>query len=412
MMTGSTVSRDVVLGLVLVTLTACQAIAGRDSGFVRFEREVIDSELRDARAVLVADINGDGRKDIVALGHNPGALVWYSNPGWQRHNVETGSERLMDVVAQDITGNGFVDLALAGVFGDGDSARPEFSDAEPGSAESGKNRQINWLENPHTAPGVSAEALWTRHNVAQVPAPHQLRWADVSGRGVPVLLHLESAGNENAALTAYAVPRNPQSVWGSVALAGPLRSANELGVYDWNGDGRDQLLVADQSGITLYSLASGNRFVDSRMLIAAPEASAGMGELAVGYTGRSDRRFIATIEPEMGNEVAVYRPNPNGSGPWSREVLDASLTRGSALITADLNNDGYDEIIAGSRGQPNSLVIYRYDPTSRTWQRRVLDSRVTVSALAVADVTGNGFPDIVAVGASTTDVVLYRNSGR
>ncbi len=412
---ASAVLRCLVLVLGAVALSACQAFPGRGSGFVSFDREVVDGAPDDARAVLVADINGDGRKDIVALGRNPGTLVWYSNPGWQRQEVETGSVQLMDVVAKDITGNGFVDLALAGVFADTEAATADSVAVDSDSADRGGDSQLNWLENPHTAPGVGTADPWRRHHLAQVPAPHRLRWADVSGRGVPVLIHLGPADSGNAALSAHAVPRDPRASWGSVVLVRPSQSVSELAVYDWNGNGRDQLLVAGQSGIDLYSLASGNRFVDSRTLIAAPElepAMAGMSKVVVGHSGRADRRFVATIEPESGNEVVVYRPNPDGNEPWRREVLDASLVRGSALFAADLNNDGYDEIIAGSQGQPNSLVIYRYDPAARNWQRQVLDNRLGVSALAVADVTGNGFPDIVAVGASTADVVLYRNSGR
>lgn len=58
-------------------------------------------------------------------------------------------------------------------------------------------------------------------------------------------------------------------------------------------------------------------------------------------------------------------------------------------------------------------MVYRPQADdSEPWRLEVIDESLAVSGLAVADLTGNGYPEIVAVGAATGNVVIYRNSGR
>ena len=400
------------LALSLSALGACQMADAQRGDFVQFDREVLDDNLPGAYGLAIADLDADGLPDVLALSNTPGELRWYAAPDWQATRIGTGTDALIDVAPFDITGNGLQDLVLASEF--------SLRDPEGGGL-------VSWLENPGSVPGEQQlrddDAHWQRHTIDRMPASHRLRWADVSGRGHPVLINLPIIDAEASApdyaggvrLTAYNIPPDPRRRWGSVIVDDNLEMAHGLLVYDWNGDGREQLLTASYSGVDLFSFASGGRFVEHRNLLSATETqrpTAGISDLGVGYSNRQDRRFIATIEPWHGNSVVVYRPGPDGGEPWQREVIDEGLNSGHAIVVADLNNDGYDEIIAGGRGAPYRLNIYRYDPESRSWNAQLLDDSVAVSGLAIADLTGNGYQDIVAAGMATADVVLYRNNGR
>ena len=99
-----------------------------------------------------------------------------------------------------------------------------------------------------------------------------------------------------------------------------------------------------------------------------PWPKSGASDIALGHLGR--QRFIATIEPWHGNEIVVYREN--GSN-WPRQMIDDTITDGHAIIVADFDGDGRDEIIVGQRGGARSLMMYTCLPMAATWTRRVLD---------------------------------------
>lgn len=385
------------LSLLLVLMPG----AGQAADFVSFSARTLDSGFSGGYGVELADIDGDGMQDVIALSLSPARLAWYANGDWSRKLIETGREGLIDVAPHDISGNGLPDLVLAS----------EFSLAD--TSEGGR---IQWLENPGPEAG---EAGWQAHDIDRIPASHRLRWADVSDTGKPALINLPIIGEGaepprfegGARLTAYNIPEEPGEPWGSVVLDETLEMAHGLQITDWDDDGRQELLTASFHGVDLFRLASEGQFVQRRTLVEAgggqrPET--GISEVSVGRLG--EERFLATVEPWHGNEVVVYRRS-GSSGDWQRQVIDDSLVDGHALATADLDNDGNAEIIAGGRGEPWALNIYRYRPAEEDWQRTSLDDSVAVSGLAVADLSGNGFADIVAVGSDSANVRLYRNEG-
>jgi hypothetical protein len=119
-----------------------------------------------------------------------------------------------------------------------------------------------------------------------------------------------------------------------------------------------------------------------------------------------------------GTAVAVYHPSSEGpSAPWRRTVIDEGYARGHALATVDLDGDGGDEIVFGSsdqsavEGHGPTLAVYRANADGSQWTREVIDAGgVTVEDLVAADLTGDGNPDIVAVGRATHNVKLYINT--
>jgi hypothetical protein len=401
------IPRNICLQLILLfslSLSACQSVDAQRP-FVSFQKTIIDRQFSGGYGLTLADIDGDGLTDIVALAMTPARLHWYKNPTWERYEIATATEANVDVAAYDINRDGYTDLVLASAF--------NLRDANSGGL-------VHWLENPGNA---TVNQQWQMHLIDQLPTSHRLRWGDFNGDGRRQLINLPIIGagaqaptyRGGAELTVYNIPSNPRSSpWGSAVLDRSLEMAHGLTIMDWDGDGRDDVLTASFNGVDLFQLASRGRFVDRTTLAAAAAGerpAIGASEVAIGISGRPERRFMATIEPWHGNEVVVYRPTSDGSGSFSREVIFSEISGGHALAVADLDNDGFDEIIVGGRGSPYSLLIFRYNPETREWRRRSLDNDVAVSGLVIADLTGNGFKDIVVTGSTTANVVLYRNAG-
>src|SRR6266700_2284234 len=49
---------------------------------VQFTEHTVGEGLRGGYQVVVADLNHDGKPDLIALASGMPELVWYENPGW------------------------------------------------------------------------------------------------------------------------------------------------------------------------------------------------------------------------------------------------------------------------------------------------------------------------------------------
>src|SRR5277367_6684607 len=81
-----------------------------------FDRIVIDANFPGAYQVEVADVNGDRKPDIVAVGGS--ACAWYENPTWKKRIV-TGSKETPGIISSataDIDGDGRAEIAIAYEF--------------------------------------------------------------------------------------------------------------------------------------------------------------------------------------------------------------------------------------------------------------------------------------------------------
>ncbi len=141
-----------------------------------------------------------------------------------------------------------------------------------------------------------------------------------------------------------------------------------------------------------------------------------MGRLA------NKRPFIATIEPWHGDKVVVYvapanwNANAPSDTPWPRYVIDDELAWGHAVACTNLDDDGEDEIVIGVRDNKSDAhrcgvrVYHLASSEGEKWTREIIDpGHVAVEDLVTADLDGDGRNDIIAVGRATHNVVLYWN---
>src|SRR5262245_41758785 len=97
--------------LLVISAAAIIATSPLIAQDVRFERIVIDNDFPGAYQVEVADINGDKKPDIVAVGG--GTCAWYENPTWKKRII-TGPEQTPGIISSasaDLDGDGKAEVA-------------------------------------------------------------------------------------------------------------------------------------------------------------------------------------------------------------------------------------------------------------------------------------------------------------
>jgi hypothetical protein len=367
------------------------------------ERVVIDGNFPGAYQVEVADVNGDKKPDVIAVGGS--TCAWYENPTWKKRIV-TGPNQTPGVIssaAADLDHDGKAEIAIA----------YDFAMNEPS-----KGKLLLAMQ------GLGLEDPWKIIPVANVGSIHRLRWGDVTGDGKLDLVVAPIFGprgtpptyDDPARLLAFEINVGNSGVGSRThSLADrPVIHAIEVREVD-HVPGHSVVLTADNLGVSLIgegivtdgpSLTFTNRTLVSGEAGDAPKR--GCSEVHLGRM-RDGRHILATLEPWHGNKVVVYpeaKLNLQKFGP--RTVLDDTLADGHALWVADVDGDGDDEVFAGHRGKDHRVSMYDFDQEKNAWARTIMDRDIAAQDLRGSDLNGDGSPDVVAVGGSTHNVVWYR----
>ncbi|MCC6292192.1 MAG: VCBS repeat-containing protein [Bryobacterales bacterium] len=363
---------------------------------VKFRPQEIQSNFGVVYAVTTADVNRDGKPDIVAI--NGTTLAWWENPGWTRHVILEGVTKRDNVCfsPRDIDGDGKLDFALG-------------ADWQPTNTKGGGSLQ------------------WVSHDgkvtpIGQEPTLHRIRWGDVDGDGREELAVVPLHGRgtqapdwegDGARILVLTPPEDPSQPWRQELVDDTLHIVHNFIITD------GEIWVAAKEGVFAFKRYQSNSWSKRQLGEGAP------GEIKLGRVNRIRR--LATIEPWHGNKVVVYtepvapydpqvrtltRPTPIPGQMWAREVIETNLSQGHALGWGDFDGDGSDELAAGwrnnGREKDYGIVYYKRTPEGK-WARHAVDDGVAVEDLDVADLNGDGKPEIIAGGRATANIRIYWN---
>jgi len=353
----------------------------------QFRMQEIGTGLGVVYAVRLADVNGDGKQDVVAI--TGGKVIWYENPTWDAHVI---SEKIapmdhVSIAGHDINGDGLLDFALAAEWQPRDRA---------------VKGSMHWLEQ---LPG----GQWKLHDIAKVPGAHRIRWGDVTGDGKKDLVVMPLEGKA----LVYQLPD-----WKVEVAAENLELAHNLFLEDMNDDGVLDIVMASKRGVETLSREKDGSW--KRLMTGEGQP----GEIVVGRVNRY--RVAATIEAFHGDTLTIYEEptpklTPQGPPPpqkwhselgtiWPKALRDTTVYGGHALGWADFDGDGSDELAFGFRGKETGLGILKRNPEGK-WERiaRVDEAGMSPEDLVIGDLNGDGKPELIACGRATQNIRIYWN---
>jgi hypothetical protein len=122
-----------------------------------------------------------------------------------------------------------------------------------------------------------------------------------------------------------------------------------------------------------------------------------------------------------GKELTVYsgadgKPvSATSPGKLVRTVLTADLNQGHGLAVADIVGLGNKQIVVGWRepdkeGKVGVKIFVPQNDAGTSWRDHWIDNNgMACEDLKVADLNGDGKPDIIAAGRATNNLKIYWN---
>lgn len=375
-----------------------------------FKEQIVDPNVGVGYAVTVADINHDGKTDIVVVTENPDQVVWYENPSWTKRIVVEGFPKLpVCIQPLDVDGDGQVELMLG-------------ADWQPSNTKTGGTVWL--LQRP-----ADLNQPWIPLKIDEEPTMHRMRVIDADGNGRKELVCSALHGRENkgpewwngAGVSLYILrrPANPfKGLWKREVINDQLHITHNVWPLNWDRDRKEEILAAAYEGIFLFKKSADGKWIKRQIGAGDPEKR-GAGEVKVGRLP-GGKRYIATIEPWHGHQAVVYTEPGNQDQLWKRQALIENHKGGHAIWTADLTGTGVDSLVVGFRGVPEGKVedaivyiLHPLDNAGAKWERRILDSKgLGAEDVICADLNQDGKIDIIGVGRSTKNVKIYWNKGK
>jgi hypothetical protein len=328
-------------------------------------------------SMVVADLNGDGKPDIVSTNHRDKtvSVMWGNGDGTfgpqQTFSVASGG---YSMVVADLNGDGKLDIVT-----------PDFID----------NSVSVLLGNGDGTFGPQqASPIGVFPSLAAV--------ADVNGDGKPDLIAVSNANGTVSVLRGNGdgtFQAQPSFAVGFTTYA--------VAVADVNGDGKPDSVVAGYDTVSVL-LGNGDGSLQPRQTFAVGSGSF-IGSVAVADVNGDGKPDIVTSNL-FSNTVSVLLGN--GDGTFGSQQTVPVGSGPTAVVVADVNGDGKPDIVTPSLYTNSvSVLLGNGDGTFQPQQTFPVGQGPYSSA--VADINGDGKPDIVTanLGDYTASVLLGNGDG-
>ena len=237
--------------------------------------------------------------------------------------------------------------------------------------------------------------------------PFTIAVGDLNGDGKPDIVTANGLSDPSVSgLSVLLQSGNGQFLPAASYSTGNL--VNSVAIGDVNGDGRPDLVVADSGGISilLQNPASPGTFTAGSKLNVPGGAGWSVAVSDVNEDGVPDLVVV------NGVNVLVFLGNAAAPGSFLAPVSYSAGQQPVYVAVADLNGDGKPDIAVADLGAGGSTTtgvhVLLQDPSSPGTFEAATDytNGSGSTELAIADVDGDGTPDIAAAASPNVSILF------
>lgn len=344
---------------------------------------LVDGTLLGAASLSTADINGDGNQDLLAVTAGNNNVAWWDNASgdgsvWNRTTVDTTLNLARSVTANDVDGDGDMDMLVAGL----------------------NANLIVWYENDN-----GDGSAWTRQTVGNLGGAFWVAGGDIDGDGD---VDAMGAGLFSNTIAWYENDNGDGSSWTTQVIDNSYGWATSVSAVDMDRDGDMDILGSSYNDdeVTWWENAAGDGSTWTEHVVDTTfDGAVSVYGMDIDGDGDVDIAGAANLSQEF-----AWWENVDGAGTvWTKETVGTGFGNAESVYLADLDADGDVDILGAAQ---NVNTVAWWEQTSTGWnQHLVTTSYMEALQVFADDLDGDGDLDMAAVATVDNELRWWPNEG-
>ncbi|MCD4847934.1 MAG: T9SS type A sorting domain-containing protein [Candidatus Aegiribacteria sp.] len=348
----------------------------------------VDSEFENVTSVYAEDIDGDGDMDVLgAAGSYDDDIKWWENTdgsgiSWTEHTVGSDLDGPNSVYAEDVDGDGDMDVLGAIKYAD----------------------DIIWWENDNGS-GTS----WTEHTVdGDFDVAISVYAEDIDGDGDMDVL---GAAEEDYAITWWENNNSIGTSWIEHTIDGNFMGARSVYAEDVNGDGDMDVLGAARyaDDITWWENDNGSGTSWTEHTVDGSFDSA-YSVYAEDVDGDGDMDVLGAAA--LADDITWWE-NDNGSGTsWTEHTVDGDFNYACSVYAEDVDGDGDMDVLGAANGAFDITWWENDDGSGTSWTEHTVENDFSYAVSVYAeDINDDGNMDVLGAAYNADDISWWELIG-